>query len=85
MPGAIAVWSCGAKRAAVYQRRRPERTAAYQVVRQNLETWLAQRRVGVVQALAGCGEGCGLPRLFNGYSMEIVQFLLVWPPNPVKN
>ena len=32
MPGAIAVRSCGAKRAAVYQRRRPERTAAYQVV-----------------------------------------------------
>ena len=46
MPGAIALRSCGAKRAAVYQRRRPERTAAYQVVRQNLETWLAQRRVG---------------------------------------
>ena len=45
-PGAIAIRSCGAKRAAVYQRRRPERTAAYQVVRQNLETWLAQRRVG---------------------------------------
>ena len=41
MPGAIAVRSCGAKRAAVYQRRRPERTAAYQLVRQNLETWLA--------------------------------------------
>ena len=66
MPGAIALRSCGAKRAAVYQRRRPEQTAAYQVVRQNLETWLAQRRVGVVQALAGCGAGCGLPRLFNG-------------------
>ena len=32
MPGVIAVRSCGAKRAAVYQRRRPERTAAYQVV-----------------------------------------------------
>ena len=30
----------------VYQRRRPERTAAYQVVRQNLETWLARRRAG---------------------------------------
>ena len=52
MPGAIAVRSCGAKRAPVYQRRRPERTAAYEVVRQNLETWLAP---------AGCGEGCGLP------------------------
>ena len=63
MPGAIAVRSCGAKRAAVYQRRRPEQTAAYQVVRQNLETWLAQRRVGVVQALAGCGESCVLPAI----------------------
>ena len=46
MPGAIAVRSCGVMRAAVCQRRRLERTAAYQVVRQNLETWLAQRRVG---------------------------------------
>ena len=45
MPEAIAVRSCGVQRAAVYQRRRPERTAAYQV-RQNLETWLAQRRAG---------------------------------------
>ena len=33
-------------RAAVYVRRRPERSAAYQVVRQNLEAWLAQRRAG---------------------------------------
>ena len=46
MPGAIAVRSCGVMRATVYQRRRLERTAAYQVVRQNLETWLAQRRAG---------------------------------------
>ena len=46
MPGAIAVRSCGVMRATVYQRRRLERTAAYQVVRQNLETGLAQRRVG---------------------------------------
>ena len=53
MPGPIAVRSCGVQRAAVYQRRRPERTAAYQMVGQNLETWLAQRRsVGVVQAPA---------------------------------
>ena len=34
------------KRAAVYVRRRPERSAAYQVVRENLERWLAQRRAG---------------------------------------
>ncbi len=33
-------------RAALYVRRRPERSAAYQVVRENLETWLAQRRAG---------------------------------------
>ena len=50
MPGAIAVHTEGVKRAAVYQSRRPERTAAYEVVRQNLETWLAQRRVGWIQA-----------------------------------
>ena len=46
MPGAIAVRSCGVQRAAMYQRQRPERSAGYQVVRQNLETWLAHRRVG---------------------------------------
>ena len=34
------------ERAAVYVRRWPERSAAYQVVRENLETWLAQRRAG---------------------------------------
>ena len=45
MPGAIAVRSCGVIRAAVCQRRRPERTAAYQVVRQILDPWLVQRRV----------------------------------------
>ncbi len=32
--------------AAVYVRRRPERSAAYQVVRQNLEPWLARRCAG---------------------------------------
>ena len=32
--------------AAAIVRRWPERTAAYQVVRQNIETWLAQRRTG---------------------------------------
>ncbi len=30
----------------MYQRWQPERSAAYQVVRENLETWLAQRRAG---------------------------------------
>ncbi len=38
--------NCKLKRAAVYVRRRPERSAAYQVVRENSETWLAQRRAG---------------------------------------
>ena len=31
MPGAIAVRSCGVQRPAVYQRRRPERTAGLQI------------------------------------------------------
>ena len=56
--GPIAVRSWGVKRATVYQRRRPVRTEAYQVVRQNLETWLAQWRVGApdwVHRRAGAG------------------------------
>ena len=52
MPGAIAVRSCGVQRAAVYKRRRPERTAGYQAVPQNLETW---------QLPSGWGESYGLP------------------------
>ena len=48
--GTIAVGSCVVKRAAVYKRRRPEWTAAYQVVRQNMETWLAPRRAGGLDA-----------------------------------
>ena len=35
----------------LYQRRRPERSVAYQVVQQNLETWLALRSVD------WCGSG----------------------------
>ena len=46
VPGTSASSSCKLKRAAVFVRRRPERSAAYQVVRQNLEMWLAQRRAG---------------------------------------
>ena len=34
--------------------------------------------MGVVHALAGCGESCGLQFWY----MEIVQFLLVWGLNP---
>ena len=34
----------------MYQRRRPERSVAYQVVQQNLETWLARRRAGGLDA-----------------------------------
>ena len=48
VPGTRAGSNCRVKRAAVYQRRRRERSAAYQVVRQNLETWLAQRRAGTL-------------------------------------
>ncbi len=44
VPGTRASSNCKYRRAAVYGRRRPERSAAYQVVRQNFETWLAQRR-----------------------------------------
>ncbi len=43
VPGTRAGSNCKLKRAAVYQRRRPDRSAAYQVVRGNMETWLAQR------------------------------------------
>ena len=43
VPGTSASRNCKLKRAAVYQRRRPERSAAYLVVRENLEMWLAQR------------------------------------------
>ena len=45
--------NCKLKRAAVYVRRRSERSAAYQVVRENLETWLAQRRAGRRSPAAG--------------------------------
>jgi hypothetical protein len=34
----------GAARAGVYRRRRPECTVLYEVVRQDLETWLARSR-----------------------------------------
>ncbi len=46
VPGTHAGSNCKLKRVAVYVRRRPERSAADQVVRENLETWLAQRRAG---------------------------------------
>ncbi len=54
VPGTSASSNCKLKRAAVYVRWRPERSAAYQVVRQNLETWLAQRRAGRRVAGANC-------------------------------
>ena len=46
VPGTSASRDCKLKRAAVYVRRRPDRSVAYLVVRENLETWLAQRRAG---------------------------------------
>ncbi len=45
VPGTHAGSNCKLKRAAVYVSRRPERSAAYQVVRQNLETWLANQQL----------------------------------------
>ena len=37
----------------MYQRRRPERSVAYQVVQHCLETWLARRRAGGLDGGAG--------------------------------
>ena len=45
VPGTSASSNCKLNRAAVYVRRRLERSAAYQVVRQNLEQWLLRRSV----------------------------------------
>ena len=53
MPKKRAAGSCRVQRAVVYQRRRPERSEAYQVVQQNLETWLARRSAGGLDAGAG--------------------------------
>ncbi len=50
MPGIRAAGSCQVQQAVVYQRRRPERSVAYQVVQQNLETWLARQRAGRLDA-----------------------------------
>ena len=50
MPGRCAAGSCRVQHAVVYQRRRPERSDAYQVVQQNLETWLVRRRAGGLDA-----------------------------------
>ncbi len=46
VPGTTAGRNCKLKGAAVYVRRRPERSAVYKVVRKNLERWLAQLREG---------------------------------------
>ena len=54
MPGKRAAGSCRVRQAVVYQRRRPERSVAQQVVQQSLETWLARRRVD------WCGSGAGV-------------------------
>ena len=56
MAGIRAAGSCRVQRDVVYQRRRPERSVAYQVVQQNLETWLARQRVD------WCGLGAGVVR-----------------------
>ena len=50
MPEIRAAGSCQVHQAVVYQRRRPERSVAYQVVQHCLETWLARRRAGRLDA-----------------------------------
>ena len=60
MPGAIGVRSCGVQRAAVYQRRRPERVVGW-YFRTARRVTCGGARVSVVQALAECGERFGLP------------------------
>ena len=56
VPSIRAACSCRVQRTAVYQRRPPERSVAYQVVQQSLETWSARRRVD------WCGLGTGIVR-----------------------
>ena len=60
--GISASRNCKLKRAAVYVLRRPERSAAYQVVRENLETWLAQRRPNCSAAPGLAKQGGWLSR-----------------------
>ena len=50
MLGIRPLGSCAVQQAAVYQRRRPERSVAYQVVEGNAETWLARWRAGGLDA-----------------------------------
>ena len=50
MPGIRAAGSFRVQQAVVYQRRRPERSVSYQVVHQKLETWLARRSAGGLDA-----------------------------------
>ena len=67
VPGTSASSNCKLKRAAVYVLRRPERSAAYQVVRENLETWPASQQLHWPRATKplwrraqGPGSGLGL-------------------------
>ena len=61
--GIRAAGSCRVQQAVVYQRRRPERIVAQQVVQQSLETWLARRSAdwygsgaGVVWLVVWCAK-----------------------------
>ncbi len=65
------------KRAAVNVHRRPERSAAYQVVRENLETWLAQRRAG--RLVAGANWyliSAVLALIFYGFLYDCISYPL---------
>ncbi len=56
VPGTRAGSNCKLKRFAVYVCRGLDRSAAYQVVRESLETWLAHRRAGRLVAGANWVE-----------------------------
>ncbi len=80
MPGTHAGSNCKLKRSAVYVRRRPERSEAYQVVLQNLETWLAQRRAGRLVA----GAFWYLTNLKICGSIAMAWGLLCYPSNDTE-
>ncbi len=71
MPGTSASSNCKLKRAGVYVRRRPERSAAYQVVRENLETWPASQQLHRPRATKPIGRRAQGPG--SGLGLSILQ------------
>ena len=64
--------------ATVYQCRRPERTAPYQVVRHNFESWLARYRGNLdhLFVLISIGDQLGVPRLSPFYRARLLPFIV---------